>query len=34
MLWIARAVAFAIARRERKSSGGTPNNRTTQSINR
>ena len=34
MLWIAWAVALAVARTEKKSSGGTANNRTTQSINR
>jgi hypothetical protein len=32
MLWIAWAVALAVARTEQKSSGG--NNRTTQTINR
>ena len=34
MLWIAWAVALAVARTEKKSSDGTANNRTTQSINR
>jgi hypothetical protein len=34
MLWIAWAVALAVARAERKSSGGSDSNRATQSINR
>lgn len=33
MLWIAWAVALAVARAEDKSCAGTDNNRTTQSIN-
>lgn len=34
MLWIAWAVALAVARTEKKGSAGTANKRTTQSNNR